>query len=169
MQQTVTCANCGSEGSASQRFCTNCGATLPEAAATQVVTPQQQEQPWSIQPGPGAEVTPVERIAVPPRKYVLLGATAIIFRIIGWVVLVGGILGSIAIAVLASQGAMPGLVNLLDTSMATVGVSGIAGAGLAVFVLVGIINSLLLGLGLLAFSELSSAVMAIDENTRSQR
>jgi hypothetical protein len=106
------------------------------------------------------------KVSALPQKYVLLGAATIIFKIMGWVVLVGGILGSIAIAVAAARGAMPGLVSLLDKGMALVGVSGVAGVGLAVMVLKGIVVSLLLGLGLLAFAELCGAVRAINENVR---
>jgi len=179
MQQMITCANCGSQNSANQRFCNNCGARLSEMPSPQKAMPQQptppqqqqmatqQEQLWSTQVVPPAGATQAkERLTTQPRKYVLLGATVVIFKIVGWVVLAGGILSSIAVALLASQGAMPGLVDLMERGMAVIGASGVAGAGLAILVLVGIIWSLLAGLGLLAFAELSSAVIAIDESTR---
>ena len=110
----------------------------------------------------------MRKVVAASRKYILLNSAAIIFKIIGWVVLIGGILGSIAVGLLAAGGAMAGLVSLMDKGMALVGVSGVAGAGLAVIVLVGIVGSLLLGLGMLAFAELSSAVMAIDDNIKAQ-
>ena len=177
MQQMVNCASCGSQYPAGQRFCTACGVKFPEIVSppawqppqTQQQVVSQQEQPWETPPAPAAPAAPaVRKIAAASRKYILLNAAAIIFKIIGWVVLIGGILGSMAVGLLASQGAMAGLVSLMDKGMALVGVSGVAGAGLAVIVLVGIVGSLLLGLGMLAFAELSSAVMAIDENVKAQ-
>ncbi len=178
MQQIVNCASCGLQYPAGQRFCTTCGARLPEMVSppawqtpqTQQQVVSQQEQAWETPPAPAAPAAPaVQKVAAASRKYILLSAAAIIFKIIGWVVLIGGILGSIAIGLLASQGAMAGLVSLMDKGMALFGVSGVAGAGLAVIVLVGIGGSLLLGLGMLAFAELSSAVMAIDDNVTTQR
>jgi len=182
MQQMFPCANCGSQNSAGQRFCNNCGARLSEIPSPQKAMPQQptqlpqqqiatqQEQLWSTQVVPPAGAKQAkERLATQARKYVLLGATVIIFKIGGWVVLAGGILSSIAVALLAAQGAMPGLVDLMDRGMAVIGLSGVASAGLLILVLVGIIWSLLVGLGLLAFAELSSAVIAIYESTRGQK
>jgi hypothetical protein len=154
MQQMVTCPNCGVQ-SAGHQFCTSCGTRLPSAV---------QQQVWQAQPAPGDQA--VVKEAAPPRRYVLLGVAAIIFRIIGWVVLVGGIIGSIAVAVLAAQGAMEGLKNLLDRGVGILGMEGVTGIGLAVFVFGGVIGSLLCGLGLLAFADLCSAVIAIDEHTR---
>jgi len=176
MQQMVNCASCGSQYPVGQRFCTACGVKFPEIVSppawqppqTQQQVVSQQEQPWET-PAPAAPAAPaVRKIAAASRKYILLNAAAIIFKIIGWVVLIGGILGSMALGLLASQGAMAGLVSLMDKEIALFGVSGVAGAGLAVIVLVGIVGSLLLGLGMLAFAELSSAVMAIDENVKTQ-
>ncbi len=154
MQQTVTCPNCGSQSSGKQ-FCTNCGTALGGGG---------QEQVWEAPAEPGAPS--VVGKAGTPRKYIFLGATAIIFKIFGWLVLGGGILGSVGVAVLAAQGVMPGLVDLLDRGMAILGAGELAGAGLAVMVFAGIIGSLVCGLGFLAFAELCSAVIAIDDNTR---
>ena len=154
MQQMVTCPNCGSQNTG-QQFCTNCGTRLASG---------EQQQVWEVPSTP--EAPAVTRGAGQPQKYVLLGAAAIIFKIFGWVVLGGGILGSIAVVVLAAQGAMPELTSLLDSGMGILGVGDIAGAGLAVMVFGGIVGSLLCGLGFLAFAELCSAVLAIDENTR---
>lgn len=185
MQQMVTCASCGTQCAAGQRFCTTCGSKLSEVVPPQQTwqpqqpeqawPPQQQvaqpqEQTWGAQPAPSVPTPPsAEKRAAPRRKYVILSAAVIIFKIIGWVVLIGGILGSIAVGLLASRGGMPGLVSLLDNGMAVVGVSGIAGVGLAVIVLVGIVGSLLWGLGMLAFAELASAVMTVDDTVKAQR
>ena len=83
-------------------------------------------------------------------------------------VLVGGILGSIAIAVIIAQGAMPELSNFLDRGMGIIGISGIPGAGVAAVTFGGIVGSLLCGLGMLAFSDLCNVVIAIEESTKSQ-
>jgi hypothetical protein len=139
-----------------------------QQTVSQQVTAQQ-EQAWETPPASAATAAPAMRkVVAASRKYILLNSAAIIFKIIGWVVLIGGILGSIVIGLLASQGAMAGLVSFMDKGMALVGVSGVAGAGMAVIVLVGIVCSLLSGLGMLAFAELSSAVIAINDNIRSQ-
>ena len=155
MQQTITCPKCGSQNPAGQQFCTNCGAKLAGEG---------QQQAWEAQPAPGAPSAASG--AASPQKYVFLVAAGIIFKVIGWVVLVGGILGSIAVAVMAAQGAMAGLLGLLDRGLGIVGISGVAGAGMAVLTFGGIIGSLLCGLGFLAFAELCNAAVAIEENTR---
>ena len=123
-----------------------------------------QEQVWQAPAELGAPS--VEGKAGTPQKHIFLGAATIIFKIFGWVVLGGGILGSVGMAVLAAQGVMPGLPDLLDRGVAILGAGELAGAGLAVMVFAGIIGSLVCGLGFLAFAELCSAVIAIDENTR---
>lgn len=182
MQQMLPCANCGSQNSAGQRFCNNCGARLSEVPSPQKVMPQQptrpqqqqmatqQEQLWSTQIVPRAGASQAkESLATQPRKYVFLGTTIIIFKIVGWVVLAGGVLGSIAVALLASQGAMPGVIELMDKVVGVFGISDVAGVGLVLLVLVGIVWSLLVGLGLLAFAELSSAVIAIEDSTRGSK
>ena len=157
MQQMVNCPSCGAQG-AGHQFCTNCGARLPSIS---------QQQAWGVQPTPSAPT--VEGRAATPSQYMLMTVAATIFKIIGWVVLVGGTLGSIGVAVLAAQGAMKELTSLLDRGMAILGVGGIAGIGLAVLALVGVTGSILGGLGLLAFADLCNAVISINENTRSQK
>lgn len=156
-QQTAVCANCGLQNTAGQKYCVACGGKLSGGGQQQVSVTQQ---------APSAP--PVTADAKLSQKYALLSITAIIFRIIGLVVLVGGILGSLALAVLAVQGAMPELMDLLDRGMEILGVVEVAGAGLAVLVFGSIVGSLLCGLGFLAFSELCNAVITIEENTGSQ-
>jgi len=155
MQQAITCPRCSLQNPAGQQFCTNCGAKLAGEG---------QQQVREAQPAPS--VPSAASGAASPQKYVFLVAAGIIFKVIGWVVLVGGILGSIAVAVMAAQGAMTGLLDLLDRGLGLVGVSGVAGAGMAVLTFVGMIGSLLWGLGFLAFAELCNAVVTIEENTR---
>ncbi|HEX76316.1 MAG TPA: hypothetical protein G4O12_07045 [Dehalococcoidia bacterium] len=113
-----------------------------------------------IQPAPGAPL--VTGGTATPQKHGILSGTAIIFRIVGWVVLVGGSLFSIAMAVMASQGvaAITGLLNIIP------GIAEVAGAGVAIIALGGIISSLLCGLFLLAFGDLCDAVIDIEKRTR---
>ena len=155
VQQAVTCPSCGSPNAAGQQFCTSCGAKLSLGG------PQAKQ-------APDAAVLTKEEATLPQRtrRYTILGASAIIFRIMGWVILVGGILGSIVLAVMAALGSMGNLVDLLDEGLSFIGISGVAGAGLAVMVFGSIIGSLLWGLGLLAFADLCKAIIVIDDNTR---
>jgi hypothetical protein len=144
MQQMVKCPNCGAEGAGSQ-FCTACGTRLPAASQRQVSEPQ---------PAPSAR--PVAREAVPPRQYGALRAVATIYKIIGWVVMVGGSLFSIALAVIGVQGA--GEFSEFIPWGAGLGMVGIA--------IVGVIVSILCGLFLVAFADLCYVLMDIESNTR---
>jgi hypothetical protein len=146
MQQMVKCPNCGAE-SAGLQFCTACGAKLPAAVKKQV---------WEPQPAPSDR--PVVGEAAPPRKYGALGAVATIYKIIGWVVMVGGSLFSIALAVIGIQGA--GEFSELIPWSAGLGMVGIA--------IVGVIVSILFGLFLVAFADLCYVLMDIERNTRSK-
>ena len=189
MQQMSKCPNCGSQNAANQKFCVNCGTKLAvEAQKQKIKCPDcgfqndegqrfcagcgsslsGESQKPVIEAKPEPEAKPAIESAALSQKYALLGAASIIFKIIGWVVLVGGILGSIAIAVIIAQGAMPDLSNLLDRGAGIIGISGIPGAGVAVVTFGGIVGSLLCGLGMLAFSDLCNVVIAIEESTKSQ-
>ena len=189
MQQMSKCPNCGSQNPANQKFCINCGTKLAvEAQKQKIKCPNcgfqnddgqrfcagcgsslsGEGQKPVIEAKPEPEAKPVMESAALSEKYVLLSAASIIFRIIGWVVLVGGILGSIAIAVIIAQGAMPDLSNLLDRAVGIFGISGIPGAGVAAVTFGGIVGSLLCGLGMLAFSNLCNVVIAIQERTKSR-
>ena len=150
MQQVSTCPNCGAR-SAGQQFCTSCGTKLPAVS---------QQQARAAQPAPADK--PVAKVAAPPRKYGALRAVAIIYRIIGWVICVGGSLLSIAAAVMAAQG-----VTFLKDLVPEV--AGAAGVGAAVVAVVGIIFSVLGGLFLLAFADLCCVAMDIEQNTRSSK
>jgi hypothetical protein len=107
--------------------------------------------PTAVPVGPSAA-----KQVTTPRKRSILSAAAIIFQIFGWIILVFGILASIAMAVFAGMGgsfmpAVPSLVSL----------GGIAAIGVAVS---GIIASLVYGLGFLAFAEICYAVMNIEKS-----
>jgi len=148
MQQVITCPGCSAQSMGNQ-FCTVCGTRLP--------VPSQQEVRES-QPAPAAEPAAIEIEAVPIRKYGALKAVATVYRIIGWVVMLGGTLFSIALAVIAAQG-MEELVAFIPWG-AGLGVMGIA--------IVGVVVSILLGLFLVAFADLCCVLIDIEENTRSE-
>jgi hypothetical protein len=143
MQQMVKCPNCGVENAGSQ-FCTACGTRLPVASQQQVSEPQ---------PAPSARS--VARETVPPRQYGSLRAVATIYKIIGWVVMVGGSLFSIALAVIGVQGA--GEFSKFVSWGTGLGMVGIA--------IVGVIVSILCGLFLVAFADLCYVLMDIERNT----
>ncbi|MGA7678391.1 MAG: hypothetical protein WCA51_08505 [Dehalococcoidia bacterium] len=147
MQQVVTCPGCGAQ-SVGDQFCTVCGTRLPIAAKQEVLEPE---------PAPAA-AAPTAREAVPARKYGALRAVATVYRIIGWVVMVGGTLFSIALAVIAVQGA--GEFSKFIPWGVGMGTAGIAAAGVVV--------SILFGLFLVAFADLCYVLIAIESNTRSK-
>jgi len=142
MQQMVKCPNCGKE-CAGLQFCTACGTKLPAASKKQV---------WETQPAPSA--IPMAREAAPSRKYGSLRAVATIYKIIGWVVIVGGTLFSIALAVMGAQGAG-------EFSQFIPWVTGLGMVGIAV---VGVVVSILGGLFLVAFADLCYVLMDIERN-----
>ncbi|MBM3118848.1 MAG: zinc ribbon domain-containing protein [Chloroflexi bacterium] len=146
MQQMSSCPNCGAR-SAGQQFCTSCGARMPAEV---------QQQAWGAQPAPGAPTA--TREAVPGQKYAALRAVATIYKIIGWVVMVGGSLFSIALAVIAAQGT-EGFSEFIPWA------SGVGMVGIAI---VGVIVSVLYGLFLLAFADLCYVLMDIERNTRAK-
>src|SRR4030042_1765257 len=117
MQQMVKCPSCG-RGRTGPQFCTTCGARLPVAlqqegwaarpaprfctrggAGFPVATQQEVGEP---QPAPVAK--PAPRETAPTTKYGALRAVATVYRIIGWVLMVGGTIFSIALAVIEDQG-----------------------------------------------------------------
>ncbi|MFC2049878.1 hypothetical protein ACFLTN_01705 [Chloroflexota bacterium] len=143
MQQMVKCPNCDAECDGLQ-FCTACGTRLPAASKQQV---------WESQPAPS--VSPTAREVVPSRKYGALRAVATIYKIIGWVVMVGGTLFSIALAVIGAQGV--GEFSEFIPLGAGLGIVGIA--------VVGVIVSILGGLFLVAFADLCYVLMDVERNT----
>ncbi|MCJ7516013.1 MAG: TMEM43 family protein, partial [Dehalococcoidia bacterium] len=83
---------------------------------------------------------------------------ATVYRIIGWVVMIGGSLFSIALAVMA-LGASGTLTELMPLS---------AGLGTLGIALVGLVISILWGLFLIAFADLCYVLIDIETNTRSK-
>jgi hypothetical protein len=158
MQQVVTCPTCGTQ-STGDLFCIVCGTRLP-VAVTQVLEPEpapvaaKQEVLESVP----AAAEPEAVKAAPARRFGVLRAVATIYRIIGWVVMVGGTLFSIGLAVIAVQGA--GGFSEFMPWVAGLGTAGIAATG--------IIVSILLGLFLIAFADLCYVLIEIEGNTRSK-
>jgi hypothetical protein len=114
--------------------------------------------PQPIQePQPAATTETLVKKAVPSSKYGALKAAVTVYRIIGWVVMIGGSLFSIALAVLA-LGASGTLTEILPLS---------AGLGTLGIAIVGLITSVLVGLFLIAFANLCHVLIDIETNTRS--
>ena len=145
-QQVVRCPHCGAD-SAGPQFCTTCGERLPVAI---------QQPVW--EPQPAAPAKPAVKETVPSGKYGALRAVATVYRIIGWVVMIGGSLFSIALAVLA-LGGTGALTDFMPLS------AGLGTVGIAV---VGLIASILSGLFLVAFADLCYVLIDIEINTRSK-
>jgi len=98
------------------------------------------------------------REAAPSRKYGALRAVATIYKIIGWVVMVGGTLFSIALAVIGARGA--GEFSEFIPWGTGFGIVGIA--------VVGVVVSILGGLFLVAFADLCYVLMDVERNTGSK-
>jgi hypothetical protein len=145
-QQGVRCPHCGAE-SAGPQFCTTCGERLPGVITQPVGEPQ-----------PAASPKPAVKETASSGKYRALKAAATVYRIIGWVVMIGGSLFSIALAVMA-LGASGTLTELLPLS---------AGLGTLGIALVGLIISILFGLFLIAFADLCYVLIDLEANTRSK-
>jgi hypothetical protein len=145
-QQVVRCPHCGAD-SAGPQFCTTCGERLPVAIPQPVREPQ-----------PAAPAKPAVKETVPSGKYGTLRAVATVYRIIGWVVMIGGSLFSIALAVLA-LGGTGALADFIPLS------AGLGTVGIAV---VGLIASILSGLFLVAFADVCYVLIDIEKNTRSK-
>jgi len=145
-QQVVRCPHCGAD-SAGPQFCTTCGERLPVAI---------QQPVW--EPQPAAPAKPTVKETVPSGKYGALRAVATVYRIIGWVVMIGGSLFSIALAVLA-LGGTGALTDFIPLS---------AGLGMVGIAVVGLIASILSGLFLVAFADLCYVLIDIEKNTRQE-
>ncbi|MEJ2740244.1 MAG: zinc-ribbon domain-containing protein [Dehalococcoidia bacterium] len=86
------------------------------------------------------------------RKYTILRIAAVIFQIFGWIVLVGGVVASIAMAVFAGIG------GTFETMIGGQALIGWAAIGAAIG---GVIVSLIYGFGLLAFAGICNAIVDI--------
>jgi len=154
-KQANVCPTCGLPISPGQQFCGSCGTKLavvaqqpPPTTQTAPAQPISQNAPATAQAAPSTVAT---KQATTTRRRGILNAAAIVFQIFGWIILVFGILASIAMAVFAVMG---GTLMSAVPGMATLG--GFTAIGIAVG---GIVISLLYGLGFLAFAEICYAVM----------
>ena len=86
------------------------------------------------------------------RKYGILRVAAVIFQIFGWIILVGGILASIAMAVFASIGGS--FISMFGGQS----LAGMTAIGIAIG---GVVFSVLCGFALLAFAGICNAVVDI--------
>ncbi len=143
-QQTVKCPGCGAD-CAGPVFCTTCGTRLPPII-----------QQVSAETQPVVPVKPATKTIATPVKYSTLRAVATVYRIIGWVVMVGGSLFAIALAVMAF-GATGTLTDFLPLS---------AGLGTVAIAIIGLIASILTGLFLVAFADVCNLLIDIEKNTR---
>lgn len=145
-QASATCPRCGAPNPGMQ-FCTNCGVklTMPPLQAPTV--------PPTMPPPPKKEVGV-------PRKYGVLRAVATFFRIIGWMILIGGSLLSIAAGVLMTTG-----ITFLEQELPQPIPTNTEAIAIAVG---GIIASVIYGLLTLAFADICLVLMDIEANTRQQ-
>ncbi len=111
-----------------------------------------------VEPEAAPSASPTE-IRGTSRKYGVLRAAAIIYKIIGWVICVGGSIFAVAAAVMIAQG-----VTFLGGIVPEVG--GAVGVGAAVVGIVGVVISVLGGLFLLAFADLCNVAVDLKSNTR---
>lgn len=142
-QQIVRCPHCGNE-SAGPQFCTTCGERLPIA----IPQPAQDTQPV-------APPVPEVKKPITSLKFGALRAVATVYRIIGWVVMIGGSLFSIALAIM-SVGASGALTDFLP----------VTGLGTVAIAIVALIASILAGLFLVAFADVCYVLIDIEQNTR---
>ena len=106
---------------------------------------------------PVTEQIAPRRRAVSRRTYSILKVAAIIFQIFGWIILVGGILVSIGMAIFAGIGG-----KFISVVPELFSLEGVMAIGVAIG---GIVASLLYGFGFLAFAELCYAVIDIIHHT----
>jgi predicted nucleic acid-binding Zn ribbon protein len=159
-QKATACPTCGSPISPGQQFCGVCGTNIASVAQQQpqMAQPVQVGAP-SVSPAtgvaPAINAATEKKGAKQPRKRRILSTAAVIFQIIGWIVLVFGILISLAMAIFAGIGG-----TMMSTIPGLGATGGIAAIGMAIG---GIIISLIYGFGFLAFAEICYAVIDIEK------
>lgn len=94
------------------------------------------------------------------RKYAALRVITTVYRVLGWILLVGGSLLSIAAGIIMTVGT-----NFLEQSLPQF---SMAGTEAIIAAIGGIILSVLSGLVALAFADICSVLMDIETNTRVQ-
>jgi DNA-directed RNA polymerase subunit RPC12/RpoP len=163
MQPRATaCPTCNTPISPGQQFCGVCGTNVASIS---------QQQPPMAQPGqtivamPKGGATPIASMAPTAMKQVstikkrrFLSAAAVIFQIFGWIILIGGVLISLAMAVFAGMGG-----TFMPVTPGATAFGGEMALGMAIC---GVIASLLYGFGFLAFAELCLAVIDIEKKLK---
>jgi predicted nucleic acid-binding Zn ribbon protein len=131
--------------------------TIPPSAASESPPPYESQpiEPGLYYAGRGEQM--MNRAEPSRRKYTILRIAAVIFQIFGWIILVGGVAGSIAMAVFAGIG------GSFETVLGGQTLIGWAAIGVAIG---GIIVSLVYGFGLLAFAGICNAIVDIARNSR---
>ena len=125
---------------------------IPPSAASEPPPPYESQtiEPGLYYAGRGEQM--MNRAEPSRRKYTILRIAAVIFQIFGWIVLVGGVAASIAMAVFAGIG------GSFETIIGGQALIGWAAIGVAIG---GIIVSLVYGFGLLAFAGICNAIVDI--------
>ena len=162
-QKAPTCPTCGAQVVPGQQFCGACGTNLASLSPQQA--PMAQAAPVTATPrgastmvaeAPAAPTVAAKPVTARPRKHRILTIAAVIFQIVGWIVLVFGILASLFVGVWTGIG---GGVQSLIPGMGTL--AGTAAIGMAIG---GTIASLICGFGYLAFAEICYTLIDIDKD-----
>jgi predicted nucleic acid-binding Zn ribbon protein len=165
-QKPTACPTCGTPISPGQQFCGVCGTNLASISQQQPQMAQQAPAATTIPrstppmaPATGAtttsdSITSAKKALKQPRKHGILSTAAAIFQILGWIVLVFGIICSLFIAIWpALGGGVQSLIPGVTFDTITLMVMAVAG----------IIASLLYGFGMLAFAEICYAIIDIEK------
>ncbi|HAV10861.1 MAG TPA: hypothetical protein DCX22_04540 [Dehalococcoidia bacterium] len=174
-QQASVCPTCASPVKQGQQFCGVCGAILSGESQqlSAQMQPQPQPQPPQQTAAPQSTVGVIsDATASPPlskpqerasqakplqynRRGMLLVATAIL-QIIGWVVIIGGCIGTVIFA-LSDIGT--------DVQSKLLIVDGAGIIAVIIKLITGLVISLGYGFGLLAFAEICKLLISVERNT----
>ena len=162
-----SCPSCGAFLNPGQTICADCGAKLYEVNPAIASTPQQVMADIPV-PAPVSTSQIADQTAKKAninfktsiRKYGTLSLAAIVFQIIGWIVLVLGSLASFVMIIFVLMG---GGFQLMIPDGAS-----IVGTGAIILAIICLFASLLYGLIFLAFAELFYAVVEIARNTMTE-
>ncbi len=138
------CPRCGTP-SLGMQFCTNCGTRLtitPSSQMPSAMPPETESQKKGPKLGP---------------KYGALRTVAAMYRVLGWVLLIGGSALSAAAATFATLGAH----NLLGEDIPQITPTGFGGVAAGVG---GMLVSVLMGLSALAFADICYLLIDIRTN-----
>ncbi len=159
----MICPNCGAENRPGARFCVQCGAGLP---AETVARPSSPAAPAFAAPPPPPSPYPISAGPVAVQKrYPILRALSVIYKVLGGIVAAFTILGAIGIcvAMIAGGSVLTDLARELGTPLP--GIGGVAGG------IIGGLFTLLYGgfiaITFYAFGEMVSLFISMEENIRS--